>query len=209
MAIIYDGTGWAALESPTPRDLYCCAFVDATKGYAGGKSGVLLRFKNGAWTEYGRSLTTKDINSMSISGNMGWAAGKAGTVLQFDGSEWFLSSAGTNTNLLGMYYNGNSGFCTGESGFASSFDDQAFTSPLAQMIHHVAGTEKSVIAENLLFGTTYYWRMLAKHSTDTSQWSGARSFTTLYSVSLSKPNDNATDQEMQVELLFLKSTTGR
>jgi photosystem II stability/assembly factor-like uncharacterized protein len=207
-AVIYDGTGWSTIESNTPRDLYCVAFYDANRGYAGGKSGIFLQFQDGAWDVYGNSITNKDINDMVISGDHGWAVGKTGTVLEFDGFEWFLSSAGTQTNLLGVGFTNNNGFIVGESDFAAMFSDQAFTSPMANAIYHVDGELTETTVHDLLFGTKYYWRMRTKHAQDISQWSGARSFETLYSVSLDKPNNNSTDQDLNVELKWTKVVDG-
>jgi photosystem II stability/assembly factor-like uncharacterized protein len=203
-ACIYDGSAWSSIESATPRDIYCCAFLDASTGYAGGKSGILLKYEDGMWDVYGNSLTNKDINGMSISGTAGWAVGKTGTVLEFDGFEWFLSSAGSQTTLRGAALNGDFGFALGEDGFAALLSNAAFSSPMAEVIYHVPGTESSVEVKDLLFGTTYYWRMRTKHSQDISEWSGARSLETMFTVELDKPNNNSTDQDLDVELKWDK-----
>ena len=49
--------------------------------------------------------------------------------------------------------------------------------------------ENSVTAMGLLFGTTYYWRVKAAHTSDTSSWSDAWSFETLSSVDLVSPDN--------------------
>jgi hypothetical protein len=141
---------------------------------------------------------------MNISGDIGWAVGKTGTVLQFDGFEWFLSSAGSQTTLRSVGVHGDQGIAVGEDGFAAKLSNQAFTSPMADHIHHVDGAENSITVHDLLFGTNYYWRMRTKHSQDESQWSGARSFLTLFNVELDKPNNNSTDQDLDVELRWDK-----
>ena len=203
-ASIYEAGSWTDIQSNTPRDLYCVAVSEDGRGFAGGKSGIFLEFGNGAWAVYGNSITNKDINGMIISGNSGWAVGKTGTVIEFDGFEWFLSSAGTQTNLIGAALHGENGFVVGESGFAAMLTNNAFTSPMAEVIHHVAGDKTKTTVHDLLFGTTYYWRMRTAHSQDVSEWSGARSFQTMFVVELDKPNNNATNQNLDVELKWAK-----
>jgi hypothetical protein len=44
-------------------------------------------------------------------------------------------------------------------------------------------------ATELRFGTTYYWRVLAYHDLDSTEWSEVFSFTTIDEVVLSKPED--------------------
>lgn len=51
----------------------------------------------------------------------------------------------------------------------------------------------------LLFGTTYYWRVRAIDG-DTSYWSEVWNFKVFSQVELSMPSNNATDQEANVEL---------
>lgn len=204
----YNGTEWVTQTSPVPLDLYSVAFVDANKGFAGGKSGTFLTYSNGEWQKYGVFITSKDINDLSISGNSGWAAGKTGTLMEFDGSEWFLSTGATQETLLGIGFSNNTGFAVGEDGFVYKFNPAAFTSPLAEVIHHVPNTQVSATVHDLNFGTTYFWRMRTKHSQDISAWSGARSFTTLFTVTLDKPNNNSTGQNLDVELKWKVVTNG-
>lgn len=47
---------------------------------------------------------------------------------------------------------------------------------------------------DLLYGTTYYWRVRAVNSSDTSQWSSVRTFTTLDTLSLFSPANNSTNE---------------
>ncbi|MCD4731422.1 MAG: T9SS type A sorting domain-containing protein [Bacteroidales bacterium] len=54
--------------------------------------------------------------------------------------------------------------------------------------------------KNLLFDTTYYWRVRAKHETDVCDWSEVWSFMTVEGVSLVSPADGATDQHVTTEL---------
>ena len=65
-------------------------------------------------------------------------------------------------------------------------DDPSFSSPCIFFTD-----ENSVTAMGLLFGTTYYWRVQAAHTADTSDWSEAWSFETLNSVNLVSPANGA------------------
>jgi hypothetical protein len=50
------------------------------------------------------------------------------------------------------------------------------------------------------YGQKHYWRMRAVHATDSSAWSDVRSFTTDNTIVLKKPNDAATNMEVNPEL---------
>jgi len=53
---------------------------------------------------------------------------------------------------------------------------------------------------NLRFGQTYYWRAAIKNSIDTSAWSATWSFTTLDTVILDSPVNNATNRPTSVNI---------
>lgn len=200
----YDGSSWSTIDAGTPRDLYACAFVNENLGYAGGKSGLLMEYRNGAWTTYGNQVADKDITGMVITPAGGWAVGKTGTVLQFDGTEWFKSSAGVKTNILGVSFNGSQGHIAGEGGLVAEYSPDAFTSEMAQAIHIVQGTDSAATVKELLFNETYYWRMRTRHAQATSPWSGARSFKTMSEVTLSDPENNETGTGLAITLKWDK-----
>jgi hypothetical protein len=60
--------------------------------------------------------------------------------------------------------------------------DPTFTIPCLSV-----ATSNSASPLGIMFGTTYYWRVQAYHTQDTSQWSDARSFETINSVGLVSP----------------------
>ena len=53
---------------------------------------------------------------------------------------------------------------------------------------------------NLRFGAKYYWRVRARHTSDTTQWSAIWNFTTYDQVSPSSPSPGAVDQSANVML---------
>ncbi|GAB4330952.1 MAG: hypothetical protein Kow00127_23030 [Bacteroidales bacterium] len=56
------------------------------------------------------------------------------------------------------------------------------------------------IVQTLLFDTTYYWHVRARHSEDMSDWSEPFSFTTLSAPTLDEPSNGATDQMLDLTL---------
>lgn len=57
-------------------------------------------------------------------------------------------------------------------------------------------------AEDLLFGGTYYWRVMANDNSGPSSWSETRSLTIFDEVELDKPNDGATGQMPELNLIW-------
>ena len=62
-------------------------------------------------------------------------------------------------------------------------------------------------AKYLLFDTTYYWKVRAKHAEDICEWSEVWSFMTVDGVSLVSPENGATDQHVTT-LLEWEEMTG-
>jgi len=58
----------------------------------------------------------------------------------------------------------------------------------------------AVNLQNLLFGTTYYWRVRAYHSLDTSNYTPVRSFTTVTTPALISPEDLSANQNLKINL---------
>jgi Secretion system C-terminal sorting domain len=81
-----------------------------------------------------------------------------------------------------------------------------FNSPLFYFASVSSGTSQATTS-NLRFGTTYYWRVRGRHSTDTTLWSTVRSFTTIDQVSLVAPVNQATNQSPN-EILDWTSLSG-
>jgi photosystem II stability/assembly factor-like uncharacterized protein len=204
LVVFYNGSAWSVQETGTSRDIYAVGFTSADHGWAVGKSGLLLEFNTGTWELLEHSLTNKDLYAVFFtSADNAWAAGKSGTVLQYDGIEWFNQSGGTATTLNGVALAGSIGFLAGDAGTLISFNNDAFSSPLAT-IQHIPGDVITTDIIDLMFGTQYFWRMRTKHALATSEWSGARSFITISTVSLSKPNNNSADVNLDVLLKWDK-----
>ena len=207
LAVFYNGSSWSVQETGTTKDIFSVGFTSADHGWAVGKTGLLLEYNTGTWKMLVHTITNKDLNAVFFtSPDNAWAVGKTGAVLQFDGIEWFSQSGGTATTLNAVGLTGSIGFIAGEAGAVISYNDDAFSSPLAT-IQHVPGDIITVQIKDLLFGTQYFWRMRTKHDLAISEWSGARSFTTIATVELDKPNDNSTDLNLDVLLKWKKIST--
>jgi photosystem II stability/assembly factor-like uncharacterized protein len=200
LAVFYNGSAWEVQETGTTRDILGVGFTSADHGWAVGNTGLLLEFNTGTWKVLVHTLTTKNLNAVFFTGpDNAWAVGKTGTVLQYDGIEWFSQSGGTATTLNGVGLVGTVGFFAGEAGTVISYNNDAFSSPLAT-IKPVTGDVLTTEIKDLLFGTQYFWRMRAKHDLAISEWSGARSFNTIATVELDKPNNNSTDVNLNILL---------
>ncbi|MBM3435694.1 MAG: T9SS type A sorting domain-containing protein [Bacteroidetes bacterium] len=60
----------------------------------------------------------------------------------------------------------------------------------------------SVEVPELMFGNTYYWRMAAAHSADTSDWTAVRSFQVINTVLLNLPANGATGVSVLPKLVW-------
>ena len=89
---------------------------------------------------------------------------------------------------------------TGVEHFDIQIDTSAsFNSPqFAELSTNGTTYEKAM--DQLLFGTTYYWRARARHAEDASDWSEFFNFETLDFFDLKKPTDNSTDEDLNVQL---------
>lgn len=199
LIVSYNGSAWNADDTGgTIKEFSGVAFTSATDGWAVGKTGFMMHYTNGVWSIYDQGFTTKDLNGICFTGpDNGWIVGKTGTVLQFDGIEWFAQTGGVSTNLNFVAFAGTTGFIAGESGALIAYNDNAFNNPYSLIV-----PSEYLTAEvyNFPFGEKLFWRMRGKHDAATSEWSGARSFTVQPTVELDKPNNHATDQDLDVEL---------
>lgn len=66
-----------------------------------------------------------------------------------------------------------------------------FNSPLSY--YASVGATSQVNSANLRFGTKYFWRVRARHSADTTQWSAIWNFTTIDHLTHISPTNNSTD----------------
>lgn len=80
--------------------------------------------------------------------------------------------------------------------------DQNFTS----IVNSSESAANIDTAQFLRFGTTYYWRVRARHLTDTSEWSLTYNFTVINIVVLKLPANNAVNVAQKPLLVWTKQT---
>ena len=80
--------------------------------------------------------------------------------------------------------------------------DHAFT----QLVAESEVDTNFVLASDLQFGVTYYWRVKGRHLTDTSEWSNSYSFTTINTVDLKNPTNNQTNTAIKPTFQWTKQT---
>jgi len=80
----------------------------------------------------------------------------------------------------------------------------SFNSPILRTFEHSAAYS-GWKPDDLYFNTTYYWKIRACNSTDTSAWSSVWTFSTVfYGATQSSPFDNAINQPVQISLMIDK-----
>ncbi len=187
IVINYNGTEWAANIVGT-KDHYAIAMIDENNGWVVGKSGKVDRWDGSSWTEdtYG---TTKNLYSVSFAGNIGVAVGASGTMLTFN-SIWSKATKLTSGDINGVMLMGNKGVAVGEDGFVIQKSGAGFDSPMLAT-YQINADSTDFALSNLRFGQTYYYRINAINATDTSLWSGVKSFTTIVAPTLTSPANSS------------------
>jgi hypothetical protein len=88
---------------------------------------------------------------------------------------------------------------SGITGYLYEYDTSpSFNSP--NLFNGTIGATSQVNTANLLFNTTYYWRVRAYHAADTSAYGPVWSFTTIDGITNLAPANGATNQESNVIL---------
>jgi hypothetical protein len=88
---------------------------------------------------------------------------------------------------------------SGVSGYQVQLDTSAaFGSPAGNLVNIVSTSQYP--NSNLLFGTTYYWRVRTYHAADTSSWSVVWNFSTRDDVTLISPGNNSVFQPLNLTL---------
>jgi len=130
--IMWDGTQWRTVESPTTLNLYSVTFNNATNGWAVGGSndkGVILHY-NGTWSEWsaisftGFTDTFDTINNtlhsvtITSDGMNGWIVGAGGVTLNWDGCTWFgmMGASASTMNSVAMAHDSTEAWAVGDGG---------------------------------------------------------------------------------------------
>jgi photosystem II stability/assembly factor-like uncharacterized protein len=196
IVVNYDGIEWSANVIGN-KDHYSISMVDENTGWTVGKSGKIYRWNGMLWYEE-ESNTPKNLNGVSFDGMNGYAVGEAGTLLMYNGA-WNPSTSEVTLDdiLRNVVVSGNNGLVVGDAGIVIRKVDIGFNSPYLFTLDLPADTASWELDE-LLFGHTFYYRLRAFHGSDTNQWSGPKSLTTIRTTTLLSPTDG-TDEDLEVE----------
>jgi hypothetical protein len=132
----------------------------------------------------------------------GYAVGKTATLVVYSGS-WSVGNSATTGDLNAVFAINGLGLIGGNSGNLVSKSGEGFNSPYVKQFS-ISKDSSSKSMKNLLFGETFYYRMRALNSLDTSGWSGGKSFTSYASPELSAPADGSTDANLQQTFTWKK-----
>jgi len=203
--LAYDGVIWSAVASGTGSDLNGIFLFDESKGYLVGNDGIVISYQGDGFNSpylkdfvvgadelsfrlsklvFGKShyFRMRAAHAQSISD---WSGANSFTVV----SKPVLKTPANNTTGTELDLNLTWEKITGIVKYNIQLDtDPDFTDPLL----FETGVETYEI-NNLIFGTTYYWRVNARHAGGTSDWSSPFNFTTLNCVTLKAPANNAID----------------
>jgi photosystem II stability/assembly factor-like uncharacterized protein len=200
----YDGTSWDEIQFDTKKDVYDMWFTDANNGWAVCKSGKIYYYNGTEWTAQSSGIT-KDLYGVFFQGNTGFAVGKNGYMIRYTDGEWERVASGTSNYLNDIFFSGETGIVVGNNGTLLKKAGEGFSSPYAKKIMvNKDSTEIQVF--DLLFGKTFYYRVRAIHSKDTSDWSAVKSMTTYSKPGLESPSNSANNQPLYITFQWQKFT---
>ncbi len=198
-------TGWSSkIQLSGKRDVYSLWFKDANNGWVVGKSGKIFFFDGTDWTNQPSGIT-KDLYGVSFSGTTGFAVGKAGFMVRYTNGAWETVASGTIENMNTISLLGNEGVVAGNNGTLLKKAGEGFSSPYAKTVTVNKDLSEIKLA-NLLFGKTFYYRVRALTSLDTSDWSTVKSMTTYDKPALISPSNNADAQALLLTFTWQKYT---
>ncbi len=130
--VMWDGSSWKTVNSPTTMNLYSVTFNNATNGWAvGGSSnkGIILHY-NGTWSEYknisfsGFTNTLDTVNdtlysvTIDTAGTNGWIVGAGGVTLNFAGGTWFgmIGASANAIRSVAMIHGSAEAWAVGDAG---------------------------------------------------------------------------------------------
>jgi hypothetical protein len=198
----YDGIEWYSSTAGTGKTLNGVALTGSI-GFMAGEAGTMLRYTGEAFNSpvvqtftIPSSELTATIINFPFGEKFFW---RMKAIHALSASEWSGANSiniqatveldspddgavGQNLDVL-LKWKKYSNLVTYE---IQIDDDPAYGSPV-----FLTSSGISISAEQLKFGIEYFWRVRALHVGDTSAWTDSRSFTTVNSVTLISPANNA------------------
>lgn len=132
----YRGGAWHSVSAPTTgADVLFDITLVGAGGWAvgqrfdsisGKQKGLILRLRDGEWTEAAISQTRPLSAVAFASPDDGWAVGQAGTRLRWDGSEWIAESVVASVDLQGVTTAGDDVWAVGDSGILVRWNEGSY-----------------------------------------------------------------------------------
>lgn len=212
--LFYNGAEWTKAASGTNEDLNDVQVLGTAAGWAVGKGGKTVVYSPDAFTSpfamseiLDGKETKKSLMDMLFGVKFYW---RIRAIHSQDTSDWSApssfnvvasptlskpTSGSNNVHLnVSLEWKKVANHVTYD---IEIDDDPAFPNPL------FFSTEAlKITAEQLSFGTTYYWRVRAAHSKDISDWSEAWTFNTVNTVALYTPANGAVDVQLSPKLTW-------
>jgi photosystem II stability/assembly factor-like uncharacterized protein len=194
----YNGTDWT-VDTPGSKDYQSMWFNNENDGWAVAKSGRYAHWDGTSWAEENIGVSKTLYGVAFKSENEGYIVGQSGNLFQYNGNEWIKVTSGTVNDIYAIWFNGDNGVYAGKYGDVFTYTGGGFNSPFAK-IYNVSGDAVSYYLDNLIFGATYYYKMRAEHTKDTSEWSLARSFYVQPAPELLSPSNGSSGEQLKVDL---------
>jgi hypothetical protein len=145
--IMWNGTNWETVNSPTSTNLYGIVMVNSSAGLAVGgnnTNGVILKY-DGNWSTMN---VNPSVNSTlygvtaDSSGSPAWAVGANGTILNWNGNQWSQQTSPTNNTLrsVAMVHGSNKAWAVGDNGTIIQYDGTSWsnvTSPTMSNLNSI------------------------------------------------------------------------
>lgn len=109
--LYFDGVKWNVVESPAKAgerenllsgDLNSVFMLNGNIGWAAGRSGIILKMKNGIWVREKSPVNTELFSICMLDENNGWITGSNGTILKYQSGRWEKYESGSRANLYSI-----------------------------------------------------------------------------------------------------------
>ena len=179
------GTNWSINNSPSINWNMACYFVDANTGWVAGENGVIIKSTDGGitWSSQITGTTNNFRSNYFLNSNTGFSVGFNSTLLKTTNggigplSTPVLVSPPNNSLNLPL----TPTLVWNSVANATSYTYQVSTTSIFNNIVDsgtISSTQKTIASGKLTQAYTYFWRVCAKNSNETSNWSTVWYFAT-------------------------------
>jgi len=202
----YNGSVWQSLASGTTQHLYGVSMADTENGFVTGATGIVISYQgDGFNSEYLKMYTTADdttslfqfhhllfgknhffrMRAKHAESTSDWSPARLFTIIDKPTLKTPVNNAvkiDLDTIVKWDSISGVVGYTVQRATDADFTDPFTYETPIPE--YRFLG---------LVFGQDYYWRANARHAGGVSNWSNTFKFTTADAVTLSFPENNATE----------------